>query len=161
MKNTKKRILWVSPLIFDLSFHRTAQLEVVARLEKNGHNVFLLGMRSRATFKFQKYSYNDLPKPPRLLQVPIRYVSMIAPAIYALVMMLLVPITIFSFNPDFVIFEKGMLMISSIPSIILSKFRRAKFILDIRSVPVEVEGFYGAFHKFWYKARNTELRSSA
>lgn len=150
MKNAKKRILWVSPLIFDFSLHRTAQLEMIRSLTKRGYNILLLGMKSRAPFRFQDNPSDGLSNPPRILQVPIRYFPMIAPAIYAFVTIFLVPLTMFRFNPDFVIIEKGTLAISSVPSIIVSKFRKTKFIMDIRSVPVEVQGFYGASHKFWF-----------
>jgi len=150
MKNAERKILWVSPLIFDFSLHRTAQLEMIRSLTKRGYRIFLLGMRSKAKVGFQDYPSNSLSHPPRILQVPIRYVTMIAPAIYAFLMVLLVPLAILSFNPDFVIVEKGTLIVSSLPSIIISKFRKAKFVLDIRSVPVEVHGVYGALHKFWF-----------
>jgi glycosyltransferase involved in cell wall biosynthesis len=146
------RILWVSPLIFDVSLHRTAQLEMTKSLTKRGYNILLFGMRSRAKFRFQDNSSESMLDSPRIIQIPIRYFSVIAPAIYAFIMIFLIPLTIFSFNPDFVVIEKGMLTISSIPSILVSKFRKTKFILDIRSVPVEVQGLYGALHKFWYVA---------
>jgi glycosyltransferase involved in cell wall biosynthesis len=152
MKNAKRRILWVSPLIFDVSLHRTAQLEMTRSLTKRGYQIFLLGMKSRATFKFRNNSSDGLSDTLRILQVPIRYFPMIAPVIYAFIMIFLLPLAILSFNPDFVIIEKGMLTISSIPSILVSKLRKTKFILDIRSVPVEVQGLYGALHKFWYVA---------
>jgi glycosyltransferase involved in cell wall biosynthesis len=123
---------------------------MIGRLTKKGYNIFLLGMKSKATFRFQGKTSDGFSDPPRILQVPIRYFTMIAPAIYALVASLLVPLIVLSFKPDYVIVEKGTLIIASIPGIIVSKFRKTKFILDIRSVPVEVHGFYGALHKFWY-----------
>lgn len=150
MKNHEKRILWLSPLILDLSLHRTAQLEMIRNLAKKGYSILLLGMRSKDTFRYQNNPADHLDKPPKLLLVPIRYLNMIAPALYAFIAIFLIPMVILCFNPKFVIVESGTLTVSSIPGIVVSKLRKAKLVLDIRSVPVEVEGFYGNLHEFWF-----------
>ncbi|HGE72538.1 TPA: glycosyltransferase [Candidatus Poribacteria bacterium] len=150
MKNAERNILWVSPLIFDVSLHRTAQLELIRSLANKGYHVFLLGMKSKAVFKLEEKTSKSSFAYTKILQVPIRYSPIIAPVIYSFVTIFLVPIIILRFNPDFVIVEKGMLSISVLPSIIISKFKKTKFILDIRSIPVEVQGFYGALHKFFF-----------
>lgn len=140
----------MSPLILDLSLHRTAELEMIRNLAKRGCNILLLGMRSKHAFRYKNYPDDCLDKPPKLLLVPIRYLNVIAPALYAFVTIFLIPMTILCFNPDFVIVESGTLTTSSILGIVVSKLRKTKLVLDIRSVPVEVGGFYGALHEFWF-----------
>jgi glycosyltransferase involved in cell wall biosynthesis len=105
-------------------------------------------MRSRHTFRFQDNSSDRSIDLPHLLLVPIRYFPVIADAIYASILALLLPIYIVRSDPDFVIMCSGFAVIGSIPGLLVSKFRKTKFILDIRSVPVETCGFRGALRKF-------------
>jgi glycosyltransferase involved in cell wall biosynthesis len=142
--------VWVSELIFDFSLHKTTQLEILRNLEKRGNGTLLFAMRSRNQFRTQENPDHDSSFNPKLFLLPIRYVPIIASVIYTLVMAVLLPINILVSDPDFVIMEPGIAAISSIPSVVFSKLRKTKFVLDIRSVPVYVDGFRGVFNKLWF-----------
>jgi glycosyltransferase involved in cell wall biosynthesis len=43
-------------------------------------------------------------------------------------------------------------LLSSIPSLLVSRFKKIMFILDVRSTPVEAVGFRGFLTKFWFSA---------
>jgi glycosyltransferase involved in cell wall biosynthesis len=88
--------------------------------------------------------------PPRFFFVPVRYLPVITPAIHALVLTFLLPAYIVASNPDFVIMSPDISIISSIPSIFISKLKKTKLILDIRSTPVDTRGFRGSLRIFWF-----------
>ena len=150
VKMTEKKIIWLTPLIIDIQLHRTTQLEIIKNLAKKGYNIILIGTRSKNMFRLHDTPDELSSNLPRLLLVPIRYFPVITPAIYAFIATFLLPFSILSFNPDFVIIDPDISVISSIPGIIVSKFRKIKFVLDIRSVPVELQGFRGTLRNFWF-----------
>ena len=150
MKSTAKKIVWTSPLILDLHLHKTTQLEILKNLSKRGHNVLLIGMRSKGTFKTRDNISNSSFKLPNLLLFPIRYFPIIAPAMYAFVLSIFLPLYIARFDPDFIIMEPDILVTASLSSIIVSKFKKTKFVLDIRTVPVAVQGLRGDLKILWF-----------
>lgn len=150
---TSKKIVWVSGLILDYSLSKTTQFEILKNLSKRGHHTILFGMRSRQTMRTKTTKDNYGPGcfgSLRFFFVPIRYFPVIAPAINALVMAFLLPAYIAVSNPDFVIMSPEISIISSIPSLFVSKIRKTKLILDIRSTPVESVGFRGSAMAFWF-----------
>jgi glycosyltransferase involved in cell wall biosynthesis len=146
MKSTGKKIVWVSPLILDSYLHKTSRLEILKNLSKSGNTVLLFGMRSKSTFKIR----DDSSKFPKMIQVPLRSFPVIAPTMYAFILSLFLPLYIALFDPDFIIMEPDILVTASLSSIIVSKLKKTTFVLDIRSVPVELQGLRGDLTKLWF-----------
>jgi glycosyltransferase involved in cell wall biosynthesis len=144
-----KKIVWLTPLFLDIQLHRTTQLEIIKNLAKKGNDIILIGMRSKNSFRLP-HNDDERSNLPRLRLVPIRYFPVVAPVIYAFVAAFILPLIILSFEPDFVIIDPDISVISSIPGIIISKLRKTKFVLDIRSVPVELQSYRGLLRNFWF-----------
>jgi glycosyltransferase involved in cell wall biosynthesis len=133
----------VSPIILDTQLHREFLLDTLRQLAQLGHNTFLIAMRSR-------YAYRNEDPRVRVVPVPLRYVPVVSPLFFASVLSIFLPIYTIKSKPDFIIIEPDVSVLSSIPSLLISKFRKQKFVLDVRSVPVETVGFRGFLHKFWF-----------
>jgi glycosyltransferase involved in cell wall biosynthesis len=61
---------------------------------------------------------------------------------YAIVLWFFLPFYIIVSKPDFVMLNPDVTIFSSIPGLFASRFRKVKFVLDVRSTPVET-GFRG------------------
>lgn len=144
----KKKIIWVSTLLIDASLHKTTQLEVLRNLAAKGNSTRLFGMRSRRQVGSNELTGNTPGFSVFLL--PLRYVPIITSIIYSTLTAILLPIQIIKYQADFVILEPDISALSSIPSLFLAKFRKTRFIFDIRSVPVDIEGFRGFLNSFWF-----------
>lgn len=132
----------------DASLHKTTQLEILRNLAAKGNSTLLFGMRSRRQISSEELTGN-LPRFSVFL-LPLRYVPIITSIVYAVLTAILLPIQIIKFNADFVILEPDISTLSSIPSLILCKLRKTRFVFDIRSVPVDIEGFRGFLNSFWF-----------
>jgi glycosyltransferase involved in cell wall biosynthesis len=71
---------------------------------------------------------------------------------FALVLWFFLPVYIIVSKPDFIVTEPDVTILSSIPGLFVSRFRKAKFILDVRSTPVETMGFRGFQQNLWFTA---------
>jgi glycosyltransferase involved in cell wall biosynthesis len=136
---TKLRITWASTLILDLSLHRTTQIELLKNLATNGNDVFLIGMRSKERLTLKDAS-------PCLIQIPIKFVKVLSELAYMVVLAFFLPFYLLWSKPDIVIMDLGLSIFGSIPGLMVSKFIKTKFILDIRSTPVDLKGILGALH---------------
>jgi len=135
-KFRKSKILWVSSLILDVHLHKTSLLEILKHLTKRGDNTTLIAMRSKNVFPNENSQV-------RIISIPLRYVPVVSPVIYIIMLSFIVPVYILISKPDFIIAEPDFSILGSISALPFSKFKRAKFILDIRSTPVESVGFRG------------------
>jgi len=86
------------------------------------------------------------------MAVPLRNVPVISPIFYTSILSVFLPIYIIKSKPDFIIYDPNVDILSSIPSLIVSKFRKVHFVLDVRSVPVETVGIRGFLYRFWFAA---------
>jgi glycosyltransferase involved in cell wall biosynthesis len=69
---------------------------------------------------------------------------------FTVVLGLFLPVFIIVSRPDFIIFDPEVHILSCFPGLLVSKFRKVKSVLDIRSVPVETVGFRGFLKEFWF-----------
>ncbi len=138
------KITWPSSLIIDLQLHRTTQIEVLKNLAMMGNDALLIGMRSRERLKLEEN------KNLHLVQVPIRYFPIVSELIYLIVLAFFLPIHILSSNPDFVIMDSELSILGSVTGVIVSRFTKAKFVLDIRSTPVCLQGFRGTLQRLQF-----------
>jgi glycosyltransferase involved in cell wall biosynthesis len=86
----------------------------------------------------------------RSLLVPLRYIPLVSSFMFAVVLFFCLPLLVISLQPDQVVVNPDLSIVSSLPSLLIGKFRKTKFVLDIRSIPVETKGFRGFQTKFWY-----------
>jgi glycosyltransferase involved in cell wall biosynthesis len=144
-RHPRKIILWVSPVILDTQLHREFLINTLKKLTEFGHSTSLIAMRS-------KHAYQSEDPQVRVVPVPLRYFPVATPLFFSIVLSIFLPLYIVKFKPDFIIMEPDVSVLSSIPSLLISKFRKQKFVLDVRSVPVEAFGFRGFLFRFWFSA---------
>ena len=137
----KKKLLWVSVLILDIHLHKESKLGILGGLAKRGYATTLIAMRSHHLIK---------PENPKLhiLSVPLRYVPVISPIMFTIAMFLFLPLYLLVSKPDYIITDPNVSIFSFASVLLLSKLRRIKLVLDIRSPPVEVSGFRGFLQTF-------------
>ena len=109
-----------------------------------GNDTLLIGMRSRESLKHEE------GENPNLIQIPIRFFPAVSELIYTIVLAFLLPIHILRSNPDFVIMDPEINILGSITGVFVSKFKKTKFVLDIRSTPIDVQGFLGSLHRLQF-----------
>lgn len=136
----KGKITFVSSSILDVDFFESSTLEILTNLSKRGYSTRLVAMRSKNACQVKNSHVH-------VVQVPLRHVPIVSNVMYALILLFLVPLHIVFSEPDFVVTHPDVSTISSIPWLFLGKFYRVKFILDIRSTPVEPRGFQGFLQK--------------
>ena len=139
----KVTTLWISPTILDLELHKTGLLQISEHLAQLGHKTHLVAVRSK---NIQQNENSQV----HMISIPLRYIPIISRIMYSMALMLLMPILLILLRPDFVIMEPDISILSSIPSLLISRLKRVKFVLDIRSVPVETTGFVGFLTKTWF-----------
>ena len=141
----KITIIWVSPTTLDLFLHSTAVLDILRQFAKSGHKVTLISVRSRDISRIKNPQV-------RMIFVPLRFVPVVSPIMFAIVLFFFLPISIIISKPDHVILspEAPPSILSSLPGLLISRFKKVKFVLDIRSIPVETVGIRGFLHRFWF-----------
>lgn len=137
------KILWVNPTTLDVFLHNTYLPHTLKQLAELGHDVTLISVRSRGIVKTKNPQV-------RMSLVPLRFVPLFSPIIFSIVLFFYLPVYVIISKPDFVIMIPDISIISSIPSFLISKFSRTRFVLDVRSIPVETVGVRGFLQKFWF-----------
>jgi len=132
----KKSILWLFSGPMDLLLHSTATLNILNEFANSGYKVNLLAARSGYMPPMNNNRIHSLI-------LPLRFVPLISAFMFAVVMFIFFPVFIIISKPDFVILSPGSSIFGFLPELLVSKFKRVKFVMDIRTVPVEVVGFRG------------------
>lgn len=136
-------MLWISPTILDLELHKTGLLHISENLAEMGYKTHIVAMRSK------NIQPTENPR-VHMIYVPLRHVPVISRIMYGVTLMFLMPILLILLKPDFVITEPDVSTLGSIPSLPVSRLKRIKLVLDIRSIPVETTGVGGFFQKTWF-----------
>jgi len=136
-------VLWISPTTVDVFLHAQSLLDILRHFENLGNNVTLIAPRSRdaSLFKISRVS---------MIFIPLRFVPFVSSIMFTVISFLFMPIFMIISKPDYVILVPEVSILSSISGLIISKFRKVKFVLDIRTTPVEAAGFRGFLHRFWF-----------
>jgi glycosyltransferase involved in cell wall biosynthesis len=137
------KTLWVYPATLDIFLHNTAILNTLKKFAELDHNVTFISVRSRQVYKTE----NALV---RMYLVPLRFVPLVSPVIFGIILFFYLPILIIVSKPDLVIMMPDFSIISSIPGLLVSKLKKTKFVLDVRSIPVETAGLRGSLQKYWF-----------
>jgi glycosyltransferase involved in cell wall biosynthesis len=139
---SKGRLLWINPAAVGEYFYMNSQMQILLEMRKEGYSSDLLAVRSKTS------SIGD----SQVHLVPIKYVPVISPIIFAIALLLFLPIYTLRLNPDYVIMTPDISVISSFFSSLLCRLNKTRFILDVRTTPVEITGFRGFLQKFWFSA---------
>ena len=137
----KASILWIS-FFQARGLDRSSLSNILNQLAKLGHEVSLVTMQD----KIETTKNTQV----RIISIPLRRTPLVLPAIFAFILFFYLPILTTTSKTDFIIMEPSVHILSAFPQLVLSKFRKVKFILDIRSTPVETEGLRGSLLKFWF-----------
>jgi glycosyltransferase involved in cell wall biosynthesis len=143
INSQKMSTLWVSFTFLDAFLHKTALLNVLRQFAEFGHKPSLLAVRSRNAYQIEDARV-------RIISVPLRYMPLISPVMFTIVLVLFLPVFIIISRPDFIIFDPDVHILSCFPVLFVSKFEKVKSVLDIRTVPVETVGFRGFLRRFWF-----------
>jgi glycosyltransferase involved in cell wall biosynthesis len=138
--NSKKlSILWVS---FFLD-NNPALCNILNQLSEMGHSLSLISVQTK----------NPLPTNSlkvRAILAPLKHVSLFSPVMFAILLFFCLPIRIVASKANVVVMEPYPQILSTFPSLLISRLRKVKFILDIRTTPVETQGFRGFLTRFWF-----------
>jgi glycosyltransferase involved in cell wall biosynthesis len=138
----ERRILWITPML-DFLLHRESLLQILRHLAMRGHNIVLITTWPRNLVRVKTSNMH-------IKSIPLRYVPLVSPVMFALVLWFFLPVYIIVSKPDFIVTEPDVTILSSIPGLFVSKFRKVRFILDVRSTPVETMGFRGFQQNLWF-----------
>jgi glycosyltransferase involved in cell wall biosynthesis len=139
----KMTTLWVNPTTMDLLLHNSALSNVLKQFADLGHNVTLMSIRSRGVPKIKNSNV-------RMILVPLVYVPVVSTIMFAVLLFFSLPVFVVISKPDRVIMNPDVSILSSLPSLLISKPKKTKFVLDVRSTPVETLGFRGFLNRFWF-----------
>lgn len=147
MNIRSKRILWISFLYVDKSFHKTTQIEILRHLAKRGYSVFLHALYSDENIK---NDYSDLKIHP----LPMKDRLMITNTLFVLFLLFFLPFYVMHFKPDYLIVEpQDATAFGLIPVALLPKSTRPKIVLDARTAYIpktsrDIGGFFfdNSFH---------------
>ncbi len=139
--NTKRgNITWLSYLIVDIHLHTTRALEIMKHMQEQGYLNTLIATRSAKNIQYgNDYRHVTL--------IPIRYKPVISSIVFSITALLYLPLHMLVSKPNYVIVSPDISVISTIPCVLLAKLSKTKFVLDIRSTPVDFPGLSGLFRK--------------
>jgi glycosyltransferase involved in cell wall biosynthesis len=138
-----KRILWIGSMVSGFNTYQTSLIEILNHLEKRGYSVTLFGTRPK----------NPLSAKDPLVKtifIPLKYKPAVSSVLFNLITAIFLPFYIAFFRPAFVFFQPDITALASVPAKLLSKATGTKFVLDIRSIPVEITGFQGFLQKLGF-----------
>jgi glycosyltransferase involved in cell wall biosynthesis len=139
-----RRILWINPVPLDVFLHQASSLEILRHMAKKGYYSVLITTRSKDVVQL---------KSPRvcIISVPLRFVPLLSSVMFALGLILFLPFYVVAMEPNFVIVtQPEASILGLVPSLLFSKTKKVRFVLDVRSVPVETAGFRGFQQKLWF-----------
>lgn len=143
-KSRERRILWINPVPSDVSLYVASGLEIWRHMAKRGYSLVLITTRSKKALRFKN------PK-VRVISIPLRFVPLLSSVMFAVGLSLFLPFCIVVSEPHFVIVtQPEASILGFIPSLLFSKIKKTKLVLDIRSTPVDPAGFRGFQQKLWF-----------
>ena len=138
----QKGIVWISFLVVDLSLYKTTQLEILEHSAERGHEAYLF-----ATYSKDKCTINN-PN-IHITLIPLRYIPVIAPLLFAIVTTVFLPFYVAIKKPRFIIVEPDLTVLAFIWKPLFSSLG-IKIVLDIRSTPVDLVNFRRYLSALWF-----------
>lgn len=127
--DSKLNIIWAEFIIWDLALSKTTELEILNGLARLGHNVELIALRSKQVSMDNALFRHTL--------VPLRNIRLIVPFMFTIVQAFLLSLRVAFSKVDVIVAEPGVNVLGLFPALLLAKLKKTKFVLDIRSPPVE------------------------
>jgi len=137
-----KSILWIS-FFQARGLDNASLLNILIQLAKFGHPVSLITVKSTKTDTFER-------KGLKTILFPLKRIHLFLPLFFTFLLSFHLPLFILTSKIDIVIMEPSVHVLSAFPSLLISKFTKTKFVLDIRSTPVETDNFGGKLLKLWF-----------
>jgi glycosyltransferase involved in cell wall biosynthesis len=138
--NSKKMsILWIS---FFLD-NNPALLNILRQFAELGHEVSLISVQTKNVPRIENSQV-------RIISIPLRHVPLISPVMFTIFLFFYLPIFVIISKLDVIIMEPYVHVLSAFPQLLVSRFKKVKSVLDVRSTPVETTGFRGFQQKFWF-----------
>lgn len=139
-----RRILWINPVPLDMYLYQASSVEILRYMAQKGHSSVLITSRSMNAVR------SENPK-VRIISVPLRYVPFLSSAMFAISLFLFLPLYLVVLDPHFIIVtQPEVSLLGFMPSLLFSKMRKIRSLLDVRSTPVETAGFRGFQQKLWF-----------
>ncbi len=138
------KITWVVAMFSGPRNYPTSIVEVIQHLAKRGNEVTVLGFKPKNVSMFEETRVN-------LVFIPLSYVSIFSPLLFALASALLLPFVLIRNRSSVVFFQPDVSLVASLPTVFAFRLLKKKFFLDIRSPPVETSGFQGFVQRFSFR----------
>jgi glycosyltransferase involved in cell wall biosynthesis len=136
-------LLWISFTRFGVDLHSNSVLNIASEIQELGNDVSLIAVQSKDNLQYREGQL-------RLISIPLKGHQSITPIIFTTYLSLVLPIYIAYYKIEVIVIEPFIDVFCIIPQLIISKFKKLKIILDIRTVPVETVGFRGFLRHFWF-----------
>jgi glycosyltransferase involved in cell wall biosynthesis len=135
----KMSILWISYFIDN----NPALHNILNQLSEMGHSPSLISVQTKNPSQAKNAKI-------RIISAPLKHISLFSPVMFAILLFFYLPLCLATSKTNVVIMEPYPQILSAFPSLLISKIRKVKFILDIRTTPVEAERFRGFLTRFWF-----------
>jgi glycosyltransferase involved in cell wall biosynthesis len=139
-KSQKMSILWISFFL-----DNPALLNILRQFAELGHEVSLISVQTKNVSRIRNAQM-------RIISIPLRHVPLILPVMFTIFLFFYLPIFVIISKPDVIIMEPYVHILSAFPQLLISRFKKVKSVLDVRSTPVETTGFRGFLQAFWFSA---------
>jgi glycosyltransferase involved in cell wall biosynthesis len=97
-------------------------------------------------------SKGSFPKKDRIkiIAIPLKGFGSILPIIFTGFLSLYLPVYLAFSRVSVIVIDPYIHIVSLLPNLLLTRLKKIKIVLDIRSTPVETKGFRGFLRKFWF-----------
>lgn len=137
--NSKKMsILWVSFYLYS-----PALSNILRQFAQLGHEVSLISVRTKNVYRIKNAQV-------RIISVPLRQFPLILPVMFTIFLFFYLPIFTAISKLDVTIMDPNVHILSAFLQLLISKFKKVKHVLDVRTTPVETTGFRGFLQTFWF-----------
>lgn len=116
---------------------------ILEKLAERGHDVSFVAMRSKAFRRLDNHKV-------RLVAIPLRFLPLLSSLMFDMVLFLSLPILIITSKSNVVVMSPDHTILGSFQALLFSKTKKTRFVLDVRSIPVESAGFQGFLQKLWF-----------
>ena len=128
----------------DSDLHKNALLHTLNQLSKKGNHASLIALQSHDKYTNQDPTVTIMP-------LPLRYKPFITTVMFAAFLTLFLPIIALKSKAEYIVFDPDVHILSAFPALLaLKRTKKTKFILDVRTLPVETKGLNGNLKKVWF-----------
>ena len=134
----KISILWVSAFLYS-----PALSNILRQFAQLGHEVSLISVRTKGNSQIENGRV-------RVISVPLRQIPLISPVLFTIFLFFYLPFFTATSTLNVIIIDPYVHFLGAFPQLLISRFKKVKCVLDVRTTPVETTGFRGLLQKFWF-----------